>query len=128
MQAISRRKIAIYIAEQLAAGKPVKPLLNQAASYLVEHKQTNQAELLVRDIEALLASEHDIVLARVISARELSEGLITNIEQFVTSAQGAKQVEVSTSVDPSLLGGVIIRTPSAELDTTVRKQLNALKA
>lgn len=128
MQSISRRKIAIYIAKQLAAGSPIKPLLRQAASYLVDSKQVNQAELLVRDIEALLASEHDIVLARVISARELSKGIITNIEQFVAGAQGAKQVEVSTSVDPSLLGGVIIRTPSAELDTTVRKQLNALKS
>jgi F-type H+-transporting ATPase subunit delta len=128
MQSLTRRKIAIYIADQLAAGKPVKPLLRQAAGYLVEHKQTNQAELLVRDIEALLASEHDIVLARVISARELSKELINNIEQFVVGTEGAKQVEVSTSVDPSLLGGVIIRTPSAELDTTVRKQLNALKA
>lgn len=128
MQSISRRKIAIYIADQLAAGKPVRPLLRQAASYLVDHKQTNQAELLVRDIESLLASEHDIVLARVISARELSKELINNIEQFVVGAQGAKQVEVSSSVDPSLLGGVIIRTPSAELDTTVRKQLNALKS
>lgn len=128
MQSISRRKIAIYIADQLAEGKSVKPLLKQAASYLVEHKQTNQAELLIRDIEALLASEHGIVLARVVSARELSAALINNIEQFVTGVESAKQVEVSTSVDPSLLGGVIIRTPSAELDTTVRKQLNALKS
>lgn len=128
MQSISRRKIAIYISDQLAAGKPVKPLLSQAASYLVEHKQTNQAELLVRDIEALLASEHDIVLARVISARELSTGLIASIKQYVAGAQGARTVEVSTSVDPSLLGGVIVRTPSAEFDASIRKQLNELRA
>jgi F-type H+-transporting ATPase subunit delta len=128
MQAISRRKIAQYIADQLASGKPVKPLLKQAASYLYEHKQTNQAELLVRDIEAALARDYKIVLASVISARELSAGIIKNIEQFVSKAEGAKQVEVSVSVDPSLLGGVIIRTPRAELDTTVRKQLNALKS
>ena len=128
MQAISRRKIATYIAGELAAGKAVKPLLHMAAGYLVERKQVNQAELLVRDIEAILARDHQIVLASITSARELSAGLIKNIEQFVASAEGAKQVEVNTSIDPSLLGGVIIRTPRAELDTTVRKQLNELRS
>ena len=128
MQTISRRKIAIYIATELAAGKAPGPLLKQAAAYLIEHKQVKNVELLVRDIESVLATEHGVVLARVISARELSVGIIKNIEQFVSQAENAKQVEVSVSVDLSLLGGVIVRTPSAELDTTVRKQLNALRS
>ena len=128
MQTISRRRLATYISDELVRGAAVKPLLSQVASYLLEHKQTNQVELLVRDIEAILARDHGVVLAKVISARELSIGLIKNIEQFVASSEDAKQVEVSTSVDPSLLGGIIIRTPRAELDTTVRKQLNALRS
>lgn len=128
MQAISRRKLATYVAAELTSGKAVKPLLRQVAAYLVGRRQTNQVELLVRDVEAILARDHGIVLAEVISARELSAGLIKNIEQFVKHSEGAKQVEVSTSTDPSLLGGVIIRTPSAELDTTVRTQLNALRS
>lgn len=128
MQTISRRKIAAYIADQLAAGKSAKDLFAQAASYLIEHKKQNQVELLARDIESALARDHGVVLAEVISARELSAGIISKIEQFVLASEGAKQVEVSTSVDPSLLGGVVIRTPRAELDTTVRKQLNAFKS
>lgn len=128
MQTLSRRKIATHIANELAKGKAAKPLLQQAASYLVEHKRANQAELLARDIEAILARDHKVVLANVISARELSAGLIKNIEQFVKTSEGATQVEVNTSIDPSLLGGVIIRTPRAELDTTVRKQLNNLRS
>lgn len=128
MIAFSRRKIATYIASELAAGKPADQLLSQAAAYLVQHKRTGQAELLARDIEAVLAREYGLVNAEVISARELSGGIIESIKQFVANAEGAKQVEVSASVDPSLLGGVIIRTPRAELDTTVRKQLNALRS
>lgn len=128
MQTISRRKLATYVAAELTSDKAVGPLLSQVAGYLVERKQTSQVELLIRDIEAILARDHGIVLAQVISARELSAGLIKNIEQFVKNSEGAKQVEVNTSIDPSLLGGVIIRTPSAELDTTVRTQLNALRS
>lgn len=128
MQTISRRKIASYIATELAAGKPVGPLMTQAAAYLVDHHQQNQADLLVRDIEATLAREHKVVLAKVVSARKLSDQIIKSIAQYVQTAEAAKQVEVSASVDPSLLGGVIIRTPQAELDTTVRKQLNSLRS
>jgi F-type H+-transporting ATPase subunit delta len=128
MQTISRRRLATYVSNELASGKAVKPLLGRVASYLVERKQTNQVSLLIRDIEATLARDHGVVLTEVISARELSKGLINNIEQFVARAVSAKQVEVNTSVDPSLLGGVIIRTPRAELDTTVRKKLNALRS
>lgn len=128
MQALSRRKIATYLATELVSGKPTGPLFKAAAGYLIDRKQVDQVELLVRDIEAILARDHGIVLAEITSARELSEGIITSIKQFVSSAEGAKQVEVSVRVDPSLLGGVIIRTPRAELDTTVRKQLNALRS
>lgn len=128
MARVSRRKIAQYIAAELAAGRDASRLMQLAAGYLIDQRMVAQAELLVRDIEAVLAREHNIVLARVTSARELSKGLLQSIEQYVASTQGASKVEVSTSIDPSLLGGVIIKTPSAELDTTVRKQLNALKA
>lgn len=128
MQSLSRRKIAGYIAAELAAGKPVGPLMALAAAYLVDHHQLNKADLLVRDIEATLARDHKIVLAKVVSARELSAQIIKSIAQYVQTAEDAKQVEVSASVDPSLLGGVIIRTPRAELDTTIRKQLNSLRS
>lgn len=128
MQTISRRKLANYIADQLVGGASASTVLQQAAAYLVEHKRVNQAELLIRDVEAILAREHGVVVAQVTSARELSAGLLTAIEQFVSAAEDAQQVEVSTSIDPSLLGGVVIRTPRAELDASVRKKLNLLKA
>lgn len=125
---VSRRRLAEFIAGQLAAGTSSRKLLQQTAGYLVEQKRTAQAELLVRDIEAVLARDHGVVLAEVVSARELSDGLLKNIEQFVKSAENAAQVEVNTSIDPSLLGGVIIRTPRAELDASVRSKLNALRS
>ena len=128
MLTFSRRKIATYVASELASGRPAGPLLAQAAAYLIVHKRTNQAELLARDIEAVLSREHGMVNVEVISARQLSDGIIDQVRQFVAAAEGAKQVEVSASVDPSLLGGVIIRTPRSEMDTSIRKQLNELRA
>lgn len=127
MQTVSRRKIAQHISTELAAGKPVGPLMSQAAAYLIEHKALAQTDLLVRDIEATIARDHGVVLAKIVSARELSAQIIKSIEVYVKRAEGAKQVEVSATVDPSLLGGVIIKTPRAEMDISIRKQLNELR-
>ena len=128
MQAISRRKLAHYVADQLLAGANQTELLGQVAAYLVDSKRVNQAELLIRDIEAVLGRDHGHVLAHVTSARELSAGLLQAIATFVKNAENATAVEVSTSIDPSLLGGVIIKTPSSELDASVRKKLMLLQA
>ncbi len=128
MQKISRRKIALHACEELTSGTPVDKVVLQLAAYLVDSRQTAQTELLVRDIETILAKQYGIVLVKIVSARELSSQIIKSIEQFVSRSEGAKQVEVDTSVDPYLVGGVIIRTPSAELDMTVRKQLNNLRS
>ena len=128
MQAISRRKLAAYVADQLLSGADKTALLTEVAAYLVEHKRANQVELLVRDVETILAADHGHVLAHVVSARELSAGLLGSIKQFVKIQENAQSVEVSTSIDPSIMGGVIIKTPTSALDASVRSKLTTLKA
>lgn len=125
---ISRRRLAKYVADQLAAGADQSKVLTELAAYLVDHRRENQVELLVRDIETTMASEHNHVVAHVVSARELSDNLVAAITNFVATHTGAQAVEVKSSVDPSLLGGVIIKTPSAELDASIQRKLNALRA
>lgn len=128
MQAISRRKIAQYASRELMSGVPASKVFARVAAYLVDTKQQSKTELLVRDIKTILSKEYGVVLAEVTSARSLSDSTISNIKQFIKLSQNAKQVEVDTSIDPDLIGGVIIRTPTSELDATVRKQLNSLRS
>lgn len=125
---ISRRRLARHIADQLAAGADQAKVMHELAAYLIDQRREGQAALLVRDIEAIMASDHGHVVAHVVSARELSSSLVTAITAFVATQTNAQAVEVKSSVDPSLLGGVIIKTPSAELDTSVLGKLNALRA
>ena len=125
---ISRRKLAAYAAAQLAAGTNKTAVLSEVAAYLIEQRRTQQVELLVRDVYAILARDHGHVVADVTAARELSDGLVESITKFVKIQENAQAVEVNTSIDPSLLGGVVIKTPSAELDTSIRTKLNALRA
>lgn len=120
---ISRRKIATFVADKLVAGQPVKMALKEAAAYLVETKRTSERELLVRDIEDILA-EKGIVVADVTSMRPLSEALRSEIGTLI----GAKELHLRESIDESVLGGVRIDLPGARFDGTLRRKLNALRA
>lgn len=120
----TRRQLALYAADALVKGKNVMP---QLAAYLIENHRTKEADLLVRDIEKILASQGTVV-ARATSARELDQQQYDEIEQLLLKRYGADDVVLTTVVDASLLGGVVVRTASDEFDGSVKRSINRLKA
>ena len=123
---LSRRAVAAYIATGLTDGKSKEVLLAQLAGYLVESKRTKELDLIVRDIEYNLA-ERGFVNAAITSAYDLSAETKKVLEAFVKSKTNAKQVSLSSVVDPAILGGIKIATAGRELDQTVAHQLSVLK-
>lgn len=128
MQKLSRRRVASYAAGQLAKKQSPMKLANYLAAYLVESKQVAQVELLIKDIEAVLAAKHNVVTADVMTARPLSEALRTSIRTLVTNTHGAAEVIINESVEPELIGGLAITTPNGHFDGSVRKKLQHLQA
>ena len=129
MKSVSRRKLAKYAAEQILAGNDA--VLEEIAGLLIYEKHEREVDLLVRDIEAELAENGEIV-ASVESARALDDNTRRKIEQFLATAASGKnskpKVSLRESIDPTLIGGLKLRTPTATLDATVLKKLNDLRA
>lgn len=148
MRLVSRRKLAKYAAEQLLAGNDA--VLEEIAGFLIYEKHEREVELLVRDIEVELA-ERGMVVATVESARVLDAATKDAIKRLLssnsdmeslTSVEGrsaarASRTDASSqninvllreSIDPTLIGGFKLRTPTATLDATVLKKLNDLRA
>ncbi len=129
MRLVSRRKLAKYAAEQIMAGNDT--IMEEIASLLVYEKRQREIELLVRDVEAELA-EHGEIVASVESARKLDIDIKREIEKYLMSAVGANnnksKVTLKESIDPMLIGGFKLRTPTATLDATIAKKLNDLRA
>ncbi len=69
---------------------------------------------------------NNIVLAEVTSATSLNEAQLQAVKDKITSLTGATAVEVKTTVDPDLIGGVIIRVGSQVFDTSIKGQLRRL--
>ena len=67
------------------------------------------------------------VRASVTSATELSMVQKTELKSQLARLTGARQIELETSVDASLIGGVVARVGGVVLDGSVRAQLDALR-
>lgn len=126
MQKISRHRLAEFIAEKYAAGTLDPRTLQGVAAYLVENKLAQNADLLLDDIAAILASRHGLLRAEVISARPLDASSRQAVLDFITQAESATRVELEETIDEQLIGGVIVRTPTAELDASIRTKLKTL--
>lgn len=131
MQKIARRKVAAYVAEQLQAGGTRKDLVRSLAAYLVENKLASDTnvDLLLRDVETLLESDFGITTARVRTARPLDAVTRKNIKTSLAEQTGAKDVIIIDEIlDPELIGGVVIETPSSIFDSSIAKKLQQLAA
>jgi F-type H+-transporting ATPase subunit delta len=79
-----------------------------------------------REFEALWAEENQLLPVTVTSAVELDEGLADEIGKRIQDETG-RTVELSSTVDPEVLGGLRVRVGNMVLDATVRNRLERLR-
>jgi F-type H+-transporting ATPase subunit delta len=80
----------------------------------------------VTAFSALSARHRGVVSAEVISAAELTPAQMKGVQAALASALG-KTPELSTRIDPSILGGVKVRVGSRLFDASLRSKLDSLK-
>jgi F-type H+-transporting ATPase subunit delta len=74
-----------------------------------------------------IAAEHrGEVSADVISAHELTSAQQNELKATLKSVAG-KDVTINVTVDPSILGGLIVKMGSRQIDTSLRTKLSSLK-
>lgn len=127
MSSISRRVIARTIASKLVA-EPARQgyWLRVLAAYLLDQGRTEEADRIVNDITHELFKQQGVLLARIDSARPLTDNVRAAVTRLLKEQTDAKSVTLTESVDPALLGGLIARTPDAQLDVSVRTKLKQL--
>ena len=81
----------------------------------------------IRDrFEQLWEEAHKLLSVEVTSAIKLDEGTINEIGKTI-GKQLDRTVELSSSVDPEILGGVILRVGNFVLDASIRNRLEKLR-
>lgn len=68
------------------------------------------------------------IRAEVTAAEPLKDRHIEALKSALTDVTGGKSVEVTTRVDPEIIGGIIVRLGSRMVDGSLRTKLNSLRA
>ena len=79
-----------------------------------------------RLFDGLWAEENKLLPVTVTSATDLDQGLVDEIGKRIEEQTG-RRVELSSNVDPDVLGGLMVRVGNMVLDATVRNRLEQLR-
>jgi F-type H+-transporting ATPase subunit delta len=107
-------------------GDSLHPYLLNFLLLLVDRRRIGFVSGIFRKFQALLRELRQTVLAEVTSAVELTDAQKQAVREKVVSMMGAQQVELETRIDPSLIGGVIIKVGSQVIDASLKGQLRRI--
>jgi F-type H+-transporting ATPase subunit delta len=85
-----------------------------------------QLDEIAREYEVLVAAEDQILSVKLTTAYELSDDEAAAIVKQIEEASG-QRVEAARTVDPDLIGGLVLKAGSLEVDSSVRGRLDRLR-
>ena len=79
-----------------------------------------------RAYDALWREENKLLPVTVTSAVELDDGLVEGVGKRIEEQTG-KKVELTSRVDPDVLGGLVLQVGNMVLDASIRNRLEQLR-
>ncbi|MFM5916388.1 MAG: F0F1 ATP synthase subunit delta [Novosphingobium sp.] len=114
-------------AAMIALGKHlgVAPLTQQFLGVLAENRRVSKLPQIVSAFSGIAAASRGEMTATVTSAHPLDAKQISAIAAKLKAREG-KDVKLTATVDPEILGGLIVRIGSTQIDNSIRTRLNTL--
>jgi len=104
----------------------ISDLTRQFAGLVAKNRRLFAFEDMIRGFRALLALRRGEITAEVTSAGELSKQQLDAITDALKRIYGGK-VAVAPRVDPTLLGGLVVRVGSRMVDSSLKTKLQRLQ-
>jgi F-type H+-transporting ATPase subunit delta len=101
-------------------------LVRNFVRVVAEKGRAAQLDEILREYEALVAAEEHILNVELTTAYELSDDEAAAIVKQIEEASG-QRVEAARTVDPDLIGGLVLKAGSLEVDSSVRGRLDRLR-
>ena len=93
---------------------------------LIENHRMPALFRIRRELDAMWREVNKLLPVQVTSAVELDEAVTRQIGEEIGRQTGRK-VELSTNVDPDVLGGIVLRVGNSILDASIRTRLDRLR-
>jgi F-type H+-transporting ATPase subunit delta len=113
--------------EAIAPQLKLDPLTANFLGVLARNGRKSQLRPIIR-LYRRLASEHrGETTAEVVTARPLKDDQLAQLRQQLRTRAG-RDVNIDATVDPDILGGIVVRLGSQQIDASIRTKLNRLAA
>lgn len=101
------------------------PTTRNFIGVLAENRRLGQLAAVIKTFRLLAAHHRGETTAEVTSAHPLADDQVDALKQALRHRLG-REVAVDLSVDPGLLGGLVVRIGSQMIDSSIKTRLNAL--
>jgi len=109
----------------LAPELRLDPVTTKFLGVLARNGRKKELLAVVRAFRRLAAEHRGEATAEVVTARPLSDEQLASLRQQLRVRAG-REVSIDASVDPSLLGGIVVKLGSQQIDASIRTKLNRL--
>jgi F-type H+-transporting ATPase subunit delta len=112
------------VLEEVTTG--AEPIVRNFVRVVASKGRASQLRTIVEEFEAIVDREQGRLNVELTTAYELGDDEAAAIVQKIEQASG-RTVEATRSVDPDLIGGLILQAGSLRVDASVRGRLNRLR-
>lgn len=101
------------------------PITAKFLGVLADNGRLSQLKAVIKAVRQLAAGHRGETTAEVVSAHPLDDGQIAALKTNLKARIG-RDVAIDARVDPSLLGGIVVRLGSQMIDASIKTKLNTL--
>jgi F-type H+-transporting ATPase subunit delta len=115
------------VIEKLIARLGASKIIRNFLFLIIDHRRTQLLPEIVATFQQVVRQRQGIAEAEISSAVELSAAQKTALAKTLARLTG-KEIETKYSLDPTLLGGAVVRIGDTIYDGSLRSRLNELRA
>jgi F-type H+-transporting ATPase subunit delta len=101
------------------------PISANFLGVLARNGRKNELRNVIRAFRRLAAEHRGETTADVVTARPLNDDQIAALKQQLRARAG-RDVSIEATVDPTILGGIVVKLGSQQIDASIRTKLNRL--
>jgi len=109
----------------LAPQLQIDPITTNFLGVLARNGRKNELNNVIRAFRRLAAEHRGEANAEIVTAHPLNDDQLATLKQQLRARAG-KDVNIDASIDPDILGGIVVKLGSQRIDASIRTKLNRL--
>ena len=94
---------------------------------VISHNREGFMREMSKAYQGLYREANNIVQIEIVTAAEMPAATLKRLTDVVKDKLAGKQIEETHRIDPSLIGGFVIRVDTVQLDASIKNELKKLR-